>query len=186
MRFAVVDASPLINLAHLDLARELALFFDRVYVPRAVQEEVNKKGRFRCRLKKLYSTGYFTRCVAADTFQVQLLQAELHKGEAEALIQAQEKNALYFIGDARRARAIAVRMGRTSVGTLRILARLSLEKRAPELPNLRTPIVAAWQVANLTNADHMGTPGNLVDDSVGKELAPWLGGSQEQMLAEII
>ena len=44
MRIAVVDTSPLINLTHLDLAPELALFFDRVHVPRAVQEELNKKG----------------------------------------------------------------------------------------------------------------------------------------------
>lgn len=136
MRIAVVDTSPLINLTHLDLARDLALFFDRVYVPRAVQEELNKKGRFRYRLNKLYHTGFFTRCTTADTFNVQLLQAELHKGEAEALIQAQEKQALYFVGDDRRARTIATRMGRTPVGTLRLLARLNLEGRAPELPGL--------------------------------------------------
>jgi uncharacterized protein len=133
---AVVDTSPLINLTHLDLARDLALFFDRVYVPRAVQEELNKKGRFRYRLNKLFRTGFFTRCVTADTFNVQLLQAELHKGEAEALIQAQEKQALYFIGDERRARTVAARMGKKAVGTLRLLARLNLEGRAPELRDL--------------------------------------------------
>lgn len=136
MRIAVVDASPLINLTHLDLASELQLFFDRVYVPRAVQEEVNKKGRFRYRLNKLYKTGFFMRCVAADAFNVRLLQDQLHKGEAEALIQAQEKQAPYFIGDERRARTIAERMGRKVVGTLRLLARLNLEGRAPELAGL--------------------------------------------------
>jgi predicted nucleic acid-binding protein len=136
LRIAVVDASPLINLTHLGLAGELVLFFDRVYVPRAVQEELNRKGRFRYRLNKLYSNGFFTRCIAADAVNVQLLRAELDKGEAEALIQAQEKQALYFIGDERRARMIAARMGRTSVGTLRLLARLNLEGRAPEILGL--------------------------------------------------
>ncbi|MCC6392023.1 MAG: hypothetical protein IT167_15595 [Bryobacterales bacterium] len=136
MRIAVVDTSPLINLTHLNLAHELALFFDRVYVPRAVQEELNKKGRFRHRLNKLYRTGFFERCMTADAFNVQLLQAELHKGESEALIQAQEKQALYFIGEERRARAIASRMGRNAVGTLRLLARLHIEGRAPELAGL--------------------------------------------------
>jgi predicted nucleic acid-binding protein len=97
LRIAVVDASPLINLTHLNLARDLALFFDRVYVPRAVQEEVNRKGRFRYRLNKLYKTGFFVRCLTADRFNVQLLRAELDKGESEALIQAQEKQAPYFI-----------------------------------------------------------------------------------------
>jgi uncharacterized protein len=136
LRIALVDASPLIALTHLDLARELALFFDGVYVPRAVHEEVNKKARFRYRMKKLYRTGFFTRCMAADSYNVQLLQAELDKGEAEALIQAQEKQASYFIGDEKRARSIAARMGRKVVGTLRLLARLNLEGRAPELPGL--------------------------------------------------
>ena len=136
MRIAVVDTSPLINLTHLDLARELVLFFDRVYVPRAVQEELNRKGRFRYRLNKLYRTGFFMRCMTADAVNVQLLRAELDKGESEALIQAQEKQALYFIGDEKRGRMIAARMGRTAVGTLRLLARLNLEGRAPELFDL--------------------------------------------------
>jgi predicted nucleic acid-binding protein len=132
----VVDTSPLINLTHLNLAHELTLFFDRVCVPRAVQQELNKKGRFRYRPNKLYRTGFFTRCMTADTFNVQLLQAELDKGESEALIQAQEKQALYFIGDEKRARTIAARMGTTAVGTLRLLARLNIEGRAPELSGL--------------------------------------------------
>ena len=136
MRIAVVDASPLINLSHLDLARDLAFFFDRVYVPRAVQKEVNEKGRFRYRLNRLYRDGFFTKCTSADIYNVQLLQAELDKGESEALIQAQEREALYFIGDDRRARDIAERMGRKVVGTLRLLARLSLEGRAPEILGL--------------------------------------------------
>lgn len=136
LRLAVIDASPLINLTHLNLAGELALFFDRVYVPRSVQEELNKKGRFRYRLNKLYRSGFFTRCVAADAFNVRLLRDKLDKGEAEALIQAQEKDALFFIGDEKRARAIAANMGKTAVGTLRLLARLNLEQRAPELPAL--------------------------------------------------
>jgi predicted nucleic acid-binding protein len=118
LRIAVVDTSPLINLTHLDLARDLTLFFDRVYVPRAVQEELNKKGRFRYRLNKLYRAGFFTRCIVADAFNVRLLRDKLDKGEAEALIQAQEKQALFFIGDERRARAIATSMGRRAVGTL--------------------------------------------------------------------
>jgi predicted nucleic acid-binding protein len=74
--------------------------------------------------------------MAADMFNVRLLRDQLDKGEAEALIQAQEKHAAFFIGDERRARAIATSMGRRAVGTLRVLARLNLEGRAPELPGL--------------------------------------------------
>ena len=136
MRTAVIDSSPLISLAHLNLALELANFFDRVYVPRAVQRELNRKGRFRYRLNRLYSTGLFERCATADVTNVRLLQAELDPGESEALIQAQEKQAYAFIGDDRRARLISERMGRRSIGTVRLLARLSLEGRAPEVESL--------------------------------------------------
>ena len=133
MQIAVVDSSPLINLDHLGLALELSLFFDRVYVPRSVQRELNRKGRFRYRLNKLYNTGFFIRCRTADMTNVQLLRAELHEGESEAIIQAQEKQARFFIGDDKRAREIAQLKGTKAVGTLRLLARLGLEGRAPEL-----------------------------------------------------
>jgi len=136
VRIAVIDSSPLINLTHLELARHMALFFDRVYVPRAVQREVNRKRRFRYRLNKLYRTGLFTRCAAADLTNVRLLRTELDEGEAEALIQAQEKAALVFIADEKRAREIAEAMGLKPVGTLRILARLNLEDQAPALGTL--------------------------------------------------
>jgi predicted nucleic acid-binding protein len=132
----VIDSSPLINLSHLNLALELANFFDRVYVPRAVHRELNRKGRFRYRLKKLYATGVFERCTTADEWNVRLLRAELDEGESEALIQAQERQMYIFIGDDRRARKIAERMGRRAVGTVRLLARLSLEGRAPEVSAL--------------------------------------------------
>jgi uncharacterized protein len=116
VRIAVVDSSPLISLTHLDFAKHMPLFFDRVYVPRAVQRKVNSKRRFRHRLNKLYQTGFFTRCAAAGETNVQLLRAELDEGEAEALIQAQEKAALFFVSDEKRAREIAEAMGqKTSV-----------------------------------------------------------------------
>jgi predicted nucleic acid-binding protein len=110
VRIAVIDSSPLINLTHLDLAGKLSLFFDVVLVPRAVQREVRKKSRFGSRLNRLYAMGLFKRCKAADRANVALLHIEkLDEGEAEALTQAQEKQAkeeatLYFIGDEKRAR----------------------------------------------------------------------------------
>lgn len=133
MRIAVVDSTALISLVHLNLALELSLFFDLVYVPRAVQKEVNRKGRLRYRLSKLYDTGIFFRCFAANEANVSLLRAELGPGEAEAIIQAQEKDAEYFIGDEKDARENASNMGRTVIGTVGILARLNLEGRVPDV-----------------------------------------------------
>jgi uncharacterized protein len=131
-RIAVIDSTTLISLAHLELAAELSLFFDIVYVPNSVQREVNRKQKFRYRLKKLYKAGTFERCSSVDELRLELLKAELDDGEAEALIQAQERGARYFIGDEKRARQISEWLGLKPVGTVRILARLHLESRAGE------------------------------------------------------
>jgi predicted nucleic acid-binding protein len=132
VRIAVIDSSPLIFLTHLGLARELLAIFDIVYVPRAVHREVNKKSRFRSHLNRLYRTGRFQRCVAADETNVRLLLDQLDEGEAEALAQATERAAQFFIGDEKRAREIGKNKGLKPVGTVRLLARLHLEGRAAE------------------------------------------------------
>lgn len=132
MRIAVIDSSPLIHLTHLDLCRELVLFFDVVYIPRAVHREVNRKARFRHRLRKLYKTGRFVRCTAADVINVRLLLADVDEGEAEALVQAREKSATFFVGDEKPAREIGEKLGLKCVGTIRLLARLGREGRAAE------------------------------------------------------
>ena len=78
----------------------------------------------------------FKRCTSAAKDRVELLMAELHEGEAEALVQAQERNATYFIGDERRAREIGEAQGLMLVGTLRILARLNIQGQAEETTKL--------------------------------------------------
>jgi predicted nucleic acid-binding protein len=132
LRTAVIDSTPLINLVHLELVSELSLFFDVIYVPRHVQIEVNRKHRFRYLLRELLYKSILERCAIADKTNVALLRLEIDEGEAEALVQAQEKGAAFFIGDDRRAREIAEAQGLKAVGTVGILARLRLEGRADE------------------------------------------------------
>ena len=125
MRSAIIDSSCLINLVHLDLASKLILFFDRVYVPRNVQAEFNRKHRSRYRLNKLFRSGVFEKCMCKDETNFRILRFEVDAGEAEALVQAQEKGAEFVLVDERRAREIGVRQGLTPYGTVRLLARLS-------------------------------------------------------------
>lgn len=126
-RIAIIGSSCLICLAHLGLATKLALFFDVVYVPRAVQIEFNRKHRSRYRLKKLFEQGVFQKCAHRDETNFRLLTAELDAGEAEALVQAQEQGVEFFLVDERKARELGERRGLTLYGTVRLLARLSLE-----------------------------------------------------------
>lgn len=132
---AIVDSSPLINLVHLELADKLDLYFERIYVPRMVQREVNRKSRFRYRLNKLYSKGAFQKCVVVEAMSVKFLD-ELDEGEAEALVQASENGIPVFIGDDRDARTISEARGIRPVGTIRLLARMHLEGYADETVEL--------------------------------------------------
>jgi predicted nucleic acid-binding protein len=129
LRIAVIDSSALINLAHLELADELSLYFNIVYVSSSVQKEVNRKGRFRYRLAKLYRTGKFERCSAVDRANMDILREELDEGEAESLAQATERGATYFIADETPARNVAAKRGLNLVGTARLVARLCLDDR---------------------------------------------------------
>ena len=135
-RIAVIDSSCLIYLEYLQLATKLALYFDVVYVPRRVQEEVNKKYKFRRRLNKLYKSGIFRQCRCADEVRVAFLVQEIDPGEAEGLTQAQEKQAKFFIADDKRAREICESLGLTPLGTVRLLARLHIEGHAEETRQL--------------------------------------------------
>jgi len=115
-------------------------------VPRQVQVEVNKKSRFRYRLNKLYATQFYERCSCADEVRVSLLRHDVDRGEAEALVQAQEKHARFFIVDEAKARGFGERQGLISIGTVRLLARLSLEGQIEDtrllVKRLRTELKA--------------------------------------------
>jgi len=133
MRIAIIDSSCLICLAHLDLASKLSLYFDVVYVPRNVQIEFNRKHRSRYLLNRLFEAGVFQKCTCKDETNFQLLAVELHPGEAEALVQAQERGAEFFLVDERQAREVGVRQGLILYGTVRLLARLCLEGYAHDV-----------------------------------------------------
>lgn len=164
LRRAVIDSSPLINLVHLGLAPALDIYFDVVFVPRAVQSEVNKKSRFRYRLKKLYASGVFRPCAIADESSVRLLVSyAIHEGEAEALAQAQERGVNIFIGDEKRARAIGENMGMKPVGTARIIARMHLESFA-EVPRRL--------IRKLRKDLHFRIADEVVDDAIARAPEP--------------
>jgi predicted nucleic acid-binding protein len=132
MRVAIIDSSCLINLIHLDLASKLILFFDKVYIPRNVQTEFNRKHRARYRLNKLLRAGVFEKCICKDETNFRILRFEVDAGEAEALVQAQEKGAEFVLVDERRAREIGVRQGLIPCGTVRLLARLCRDGHADD------------------------------------------------------
>ena len=126
---AVIDSTALIYLTHLDLTLKLSQFFDVVLVPDLVEKEVNRKHRFRYRMKSFYESGVLEKCKISNEWNRQLLQYDegIDAGEAEAITQAQEQEAAVFIGDEKAARESAQRKGKISIGTAGILAKLYIQ-----------------------------------------------------------
>ena len=114
----VCNSTPIISLASIQQVELLDLLFDRVYIPRAVYDELRSKR----------AHGY--REVDADPFEVQeiqdarhlgLLLKELDQGEAEAILLAKEMEADFLLIDERVGYQIARAQGIAPIGTLTIL-----------------------------------------------------------------
>ena len=111
---AVVNASPLIQLAKIERLNLLNEFFGSVRVPRAVINEI----------KDLALTGLaYEPFDVTDNFAVNSLLHPLHMGEAEVIIGALQCRADFAVLDDMDARKKARILGLDVIGTLGILQR---------------------------------------------------------------
>ncbi|MCL4201617.1 MAG: DUF3368 domain-containing protein [Pirellulaceae bacterium] len=127
MTIVVSDTSPIRALDFLDLLEVLPVLFDRVLIPPAVAAElVRTGGRFRLIDVNEYA---FLRIHAAhDQSQVDRLLPLLDRGEAEAIVLAQEVAAEAILIDEADGRRVAQETyGLRTIGTLGIL--LSAKQR---------------------------------------------------------
>ena len=133
MSVVVSNASPLINLAranHFDLLVE---FYDQIVIPQAVYDEVVVRGQGRDGSREVKEASWIETQVPKDDLAVRALATELGKGEASAIILAQELQADLLLMDETRGRRIAQQLGLNVRGTLGILARARREGRIPNL-----------------------------------------------------
>ncbi len=106
---ATIDASCFIALIHLQLLEKLSILFEIVYVPKAVRQEVSRRGGPRRLMNSALSRlALYQKCDVADPVRVTLLLIEHRKptsrpkkdlGEAEAVIQATEIAATMVLMD---------------------------------------------------------------------------------------
>src|SRR5712691_4707720 len=95
-RTATIDTSCLIALNHLQLLEKVAILFEKVYIPKAVQQEISRRGGPRRRIRSvLHRFALYQKCSAGDPARVALLLIERGKknikpkkdlGEAEAIV----------------------------------------------------------------------------------------------------
>jgi hypothetical protein len=126
---AVVNASPLIQLAKIERLNLLNYFFGIVRVPRAVLNEI----------KGLDITGLSHEPFdVTDYIAVNSLLHPLHIGEAEVIIGALQCRADFAVLDDMDARKKAQRLGLDVIGTLGILQRA---KKQGMISNLESDII---------------------------------------------
>lgn len=139
----VLDASAIITLARvgcLNLLRELA---EKVYIPEAVYDEVVKSGYGRPGSLEVEQAAWISKQSVHDQSVVVRLEAELGRGEAEAIVLAGELEADFVILDDATARRIAEAEGRKVLGLLGLLIRAKELGIVPVLRPVLDQIVGA-------------------------------------------
>ena len=141
---AVSNTSPLANLAVIGRLELLWEQFGSIWVPEAVSEELGRLGHrggqeslMQAREKGLLRTQAIQNRAAAE-----LLAGRLDRGEAEAIVLAEESKADWLLMDERDGRLQARRMGLRVTGLLGVLIKAKLngrlEQLKPELDRLRS------------------------------------------------
>lgn len=133
MSVVVSDASPLINLARVNQFDLLATFYGQIVIPEAVYEEVVVRGEGRDGSREVKEATWIDVLLPQDELAVHALGAELGRGEASAIILAQELDSPLLIIDEIRGRRIAIQLGLKIHGTLGILTRAKREGRVVSL-----------------------------------------------------
>ncbi len=134
MKALVADASPLINLARVGRFELLTIFYNRVVIPEAVYNEVVVQEEGRDGSREVQTADWIEVQIPQDELAVRALTTELGRGEASAIILAQECHAHLLLIDEIRGRRVAQQLGLKVRGTLGILARA---KREGYISNLK-------------------------------------------------
>ncbi len=120
MSIAIVDASPLLFLARLNRLELLKSSAEKIYIPDAVLEEINKKQDTATdSIKEILNTWLFECTIKNQELRDMLFG--LGSGEQDVMIQAYEQRTSLVILDDQDARRTARRLGLKPIGTIGLL-----------------------------------------------------------------
>lgn len=128
----VSDTSPVTALLQIGKAGLLPAMFDRVLIPPAVKDELL---RFHPTLPE-----YIGVQTIQDQQTAQLLSLDLDRGEAEAIVLAEESHAEYLLIDEKHGRSIAEARGLSVVGLLGVLLMAKKTGHIPSVGQLITEL----------------------------------------------
>ncbi len=117
----VSNTSPIINLAaigQLDLLRER---YTTIHIPDAVYREITVYGAGRPGDVEVRTSAWVVRRTVADSAYVERLRRLVDRGEAEAIVLAQEMHADWLLIDELLGRDVAAREGLRFTGVIGVL-----------------------------------------------------------------
>ncbi len=119
----VSNSGPLISLAKIGKFSFLKLLSKRVIIPEAVYDEVVKASKGRPGEKETQEAlgNWIELKGVRNHLAVQLLEAEIKKGEAESIVLAKELNANLLLIDDNEGRSIAEKNGLKVKGTVGLI-----------------------------------------------------------------
>ena len=126
-KIVVADSTCLIALSKINKLNLLELLFKKIYIPKAVYDEVVTKGNGRPGSNEIKEANWIIMQNTKDSLAVNALRLQLGAGESEAIILAKEMKADFIILDDWRARQAALGLELPVIGTVAILAK-SVEK----------------------------------------------------------
>ncbi|MEM7129149.1 MAG: DUF3368 domain-containing protein [Chloroflexota bacterium] len=129
----VSDATPLIALAQIELLHFLSDLFAKVYVPRAVYEEITFHGTDRPGARIIGQAEWIVVEEVAERSRVEYLLTQMDIGEAEAIVLAEEIQAELVLLDERKGRAVAQRLGLVIIGTAGLLLLLKEQGKIAQI-----------------------------------------------------
>jgi hypothetical protein len=123
---AVSNSTPLIALARIDRLELLHDFFQEIYIPEEVYDEVVRRGKDLPGASEVEASSFIKVENVDNRVAVDALSISLDRGEAEAIVLAEKKKALLIIddGDGRRTAEL---LGLKITGTIGILLLASRE-----------------------------------------------------------
>lgn len=117
---AVSNSTPLIALARIQLRELLHDFFQEIYIPEEVYDEVVRRGKDSPGAAEVEASSFIKVENIDNRVAVDALSISLDRGEAEAIVLADEKNALLIIDDGNDRRTAEL-LGMKITGTIGIL-----------------------------------------------------------------
>lgn len=138
---AVSNSTPLIALSKINRLTLLRDFFQEIYIPEEVYDEVVRRGKDLAGAEEVKSSDWIKVENVENRVAVDALSISLDKGEAEAIVLAKKKDALLIIddGDGRRTAKL---LGLKITGTIGILLlasqddKLDLKKSLDDLKSV--------------------------------------------------